>query len=48
MKTKMNICTDFIFDRFPILKLWNEHMAEYYAPKNFNIWYFLVLLRYSF
>jgi ubiquinol-cytochrome c reductase cytochrome b subunit len=21
-------------------KLWNEHMAHYYAPKNFNVWYF--------
>jgi len=27
-------------DRFPLTKLWNEHLAEYYAPKNFNFWYF--------
>ena len=27
-------------DRFPATKLWNEHLAEYYAPKNFNFWYF--------
>jgi ubiquinol-cytochrome c reductase cytochrome b subunit len=20
--------------------MWNEHLAEYYAPKNFNFWYF--------
>ncbi len=26
--------------RFPATKLWNEHLAEYYAPKNFNFWYF--------
>jgi ubiquinol-cytochrome c reductase cytochrome b subunit len=26
--------------RFPATKLWNEHAAEYYAPKNFNFWYF--------
>ncbi len=26
--------------RFPLTKLWREHLAEYYAPKNFNIWYF--------
>ncbi|MEA3412733.1 MAG: cytochrome bc complex cytochrome b subunit [Pseudomonadota bacterium] len=26
--------------RFPLSKLWNEHLAEYYAPKNFNFWYF--------
>ncbi|MCG6937032.1 MAG: cytochrome b N-terminal domain-containing protein [Gammaproteobacteria bacterium] len=29
-----------IDDRFPLTKLWNEHLAEYYAPKNFNFWYF--------
>ena len=27
-------------DRFPLSKMWNEHLAEYYAPKNFNFWYF--------
>ena len=27
-------------DRFPLTKLWNEHLAEYYAPKNFNFWYY--------
>jgi ubiquinol-cytochrome c reductase cytochrome b subunit len=26
-------------NRFPATKLYNEHMAEYYAPKNFNFWY---------
>ncbi len=26
--------------RYPMSKLWNEHLAEYYAPKNFNFWYF--------
>ena len=26
--------------RFPATKVWNEHLAEYYAPKNFNFWYF--------
>jgi ubiquinol-cytochrome c reductase cytochrome b subunit len=26
-------------DRFPLSKLYNEHMAQYYAPKNFNVWY---------
>lgn len=27
-------------DRFPLLKVWNEHLAQYYAPKNFNFWYY--------
>jgi ubiquinol-cytochrome c reductase cytochrome b subunit len=26
--------------RFPMSKLFKEHMSEYYAPKNFNFWYF--------
>ncbi len=26
--------------RFPMSKLWKEHMSEYYAPKNFNFWYY--------
>jgi ubiquinol-cytochrome c reductase cytochrome b subunit len=26
--------------RFPLTKMWKEHMSEYYAPKNFNFWYF--------
>ena len=26
--------------RFPATKVWNEHIAEYYAPKNFNFFYF--------
>ncbi|MFT3801974.1 MAG: cytochrome bc complex cytochrome b subunit [Burkholderiaceae bacterium] len=26
--------------RFPATKLWKEHLSEYYAPKNFNFWYF--------
>ena len=29
-----------IDDRFPLTKMWNEHLAEYYTPKNFNFWYF--------
>ena len=27
-------------NRFPATKLYKEHMSEYYAPKNFNFWYF--------
>ncbi len=26
--------------RFPLTKVWNEHLAKYYAPKNFNFWYY--------
>ncbi len=27
--------------RFPLTKMWEEHLSKYYAPKNFNFWYFL-------
>ncbi len=26
--------------RFPLTKVWKEHVAEYYAPKNFNFLYY--------
>ena len=26
--------------RFPLSKMYNEHVGQYYAPKNFNFWYF--------
>ena len=26
--------------RFPLTKTWEEHLSKYYAPKNFNFWYF--------
>ena len=26
--------------RFPLVSLWRDHLAEYYAPKNFNFWYY--------
>ena len=29
-----------IDDRFPLTKLWRDHLSEYYAPKNFNFWYY--------
>ena len=29
-----------IDDRFPLTKLWEDHVSKYYAPKNFNFWYY--------
>jgi len=26
--------------RFPLISTWKAHLSEYYAPKNFNFWYF--------
>jgi ubiquinol-cytochrome c reductase cytochrome b subunit len=31
---------EWVDERFPLTKVWNEHLAEYYAPKNFNFWYY--------
>ncbi len=27
-------------DRFPATQMFEDHMSKYYAPKNFNMWYF--------
>jgi ubiquinol-cytochrome c reductase cytochrome b subunit len=27
-------------ERFPLMENWRTHLAEYYAPKNFNFWYY--------
>ncbi|MFK7160960.1 cytochrome bc complex cytochrome b subunit [Marinospirillum sp. MEB164] len=29
-----------IDDRFPATQMWQDHLSKYYAPKNFNFWYF--------
>jgi ubiquinol-cytochrome c reductase cytochrome b subunit len=36
----MSSLLNWIDERFPLTKVWNEHLAEYYAPRNFNFWYF--------
>lgn len=36
----LNHQIDWIDKRFPLRKTWNEHLAQYYAPKNFNFWYY--------
>ena len=35
---------DWVDARLPIMRAWNTHMAQYYAPKNFNFWYFFGVL----
>lgn len=36
----MSKMLEWVDARFPASKMWNEHVAEYYAPKNFNFWYY--------
>lgn len=31
-------------DRLPVVRAWETHMSKYYAPKNFNFWYFFGVL----
>ena len=44
MAAEKNITTTgllgWIDHRFPLTKMYKEHLSEYYAPKNFNVWYF--------
>jgi ubiquinol-cytochrome c reductase cytochrome b subunit len=42
-KAKPNRCRrliDWIDDRYPLSDTWEAHLAKYYAPKNFNFWYY--------
>ena len=29
-----------IDQRLSIMDAWNNHLAQYWTPKNFNVWYF--------
>lgn len=31
---------DWVNTRIPIIPTWEKHLSKYYAPKNFNTWYF--------
>ncbi len=33
-----------IDERLPVQRAWDTHMGKYYAPKNFNFWYFFGVL----
>ncbi|MGB7542187.1 MAG: cytochrome bc complex cytochrome b subunit [Burkholderiales bacterium] len=36
----LNGLLTWIDQRYPLMSTWKEHLAEYYAPKNFNFWYY--------
>ena len=36
---KTTVFLGWIDDRFPLTVLWKNEMSEYYAAKNFNVWY---------
>jgi len=32
---------NWVDERLPVTDFWNAHLAQYYAPKNFNFWYYM-------
>lgn len=40
MEKALTSMMGWIDERLPLTRTWNTHMGEYYAPKNFNMWYF--------
>ena len=36
----LNSLLNWVDERFPLTATWKQHLSEYYAPKNFNFWYF--------
>ncbi|HRQ57299.1 MAG TPA: cytochrome bc complex cytochrome b subunit [Azoarcus taiwanensis] len=40
MTTKSQALLNWIDERFPLTSSYKAHLSEYYAPKNFNFWYF--------
>jgi len=36
----LNSVLTWIDQRFPLMESWRSHLSEYYAPKNFNFWYY--------
>lgn len=40
MKQLFGSIMGWVDERLPVTKMWEEQVAKYYAPKNFNIWYY--------
>src|SRR5882672_11355629 len=38
--SKAQTLLHWIDERFPLTALWKSQVSEYYAPKNFNFWYY--------
>ncbi len=43
-RSRLGALVDWIDERFPMTRMWKEHASEYYAPKNFNFWYYFGVL----
>jgi len=40
MNKYLTCALDWVDERFPLTANWKAHLSEYYAPKNFNFWYY--------
>lgn len=40
LEAKQGTVLGWVDRRYPLVSTWNQHVGEYYAPKNFNFWYF--------
>ncbi|WP_321276858.1 cytochrome bc complex cytochrome b subunit [Thiomicrorhabdus indica] len=40
LQAKQGTVLGWVDRRYPLVSTWNQHVGEYYAPKNFNFWYF--------
>jgi len=40
MGNRLTSMMEWIDSRFPLTSTWKAHLSEYYAPKNFNFWYY--------
>jgi ubiquinol-cytochrome c reductase cytochrome b subunit len=38
--TKKGAFMQWVDKRYPLTSFWEQHLSKYYAPKNFNFWYF--------
>jgi ubiquinol-cytochrome c reductase cytochrome b subunit len=38
--SKLQALFTWIDERYPLSSTWKQHLSEYYAPKNFNFWYY--------
>lgn len=44
MVSQLSSLWTWVDNRLPVQKAWDTHMGKYYAPKNFNFWYFFGVL----
>lgn len=40
LEAKQGTLLGWVDRRYPLVSTWNAHVGQYYAPKNFNFWYF--------